>query len=51
MLLFRPSASEVRHHGVNLMRPDGLERVAELAYEATAKALTTERFAAAFAAA
>lgn len=50
VLMFRPSASEVRHHGMNLMRPDGLERVAELAYEATAEALKTERFAAAFAA-
>jgi NTE family protein len=50
VLMFRPSASEVRHHGLNLMRADSLERVAELAYEATAKALTTERFAAAFAA-
>jgi NTE family protein len=51
VLMFRPSSSEVRHHGFNLMRPDGLERVAELAYEATAEALKTERFAAAFAAA
>lgn len=51
VLMFRPSASEVRHHGMNLMRSDSLERIAELAYEATAKALLTERFAEAFAAA
>jgi NTE family protein len=51
VLLFRPSASEVRNHGFNLMRPHGLENVAELAYEATVKALATERFAEAFAAA
>jgi NTE family protein len=50
VLLFRPSASEIRNHGFNLMRPDGLERVAELAYEATVKALATDRFAEAFAA-
>ena len=50
VLLFRPSASEVRNHCINLKRPHGLERVAELAYEATVKALATERFAEAFAA-
>jgi NTE family protein len=50
VLMFRPSASEVRTHGMNLMRPDGLERVAELAYEATVATLQTERFAEAFAA-
>jgi NTE family protein len=50
VLLFRPSASEVRNHGFNLMRPHGLEQIAELAYEATVKALQTERFAEAFAA-
>lgn len=50
VLLFRPSAAEVRSHGFNLMRPHGLEQIAELAYEATVKALATERFAEAFAA-
>jgi len=50
VLLFRPSASEVRNHGLNLMRPHGLEQIAELAYEATVKALATDRFAEAFAA-
>jgi len=49
-LLFRPSASEVRNHGFNLMRPNGLEQIAESAYEATVQALATERFAEAFAA-
>ncbi|HUR77251.1 MAG TPA: patatin-like phospholipase family protein [Acidimicrobiales bacterium] len=49
VLLFRPSASEVRNHGFNMMRPNGLEQIAELAYEATVKTLTTERFANAFA--
>jgi NTE family protein len=48
VLLFRPSAAEVRSHGINLMRPHGLENVAELAYEETVKALATERFAEAF---
>lgn len=50
VLLFRPSASEVRDHGFNLMRSNALERVAELAYDATVKALQTERFLTAFAA-
>jgi len=50
VLLFRPSANEVRQHGFNLMRPHGLELIAESAYEATVKALATERFAEAFAA-
>jgi NTE family protein len=45
VLMFRPSASEIRSHGFNLMRPSGLERVAEMAYEETVKALATERFA------
>ena len=45
VLMFRPSAAEVRNHGFNLMRPSGLERVAELAYAETVKALATERFA------
>ena len=50
VLLFRPSASEVRQHGFNLMRPHGLEHIAESAYEATVRALATDRFAEAFAA-
>ena len=50
VLMFRPSAGEVRDHGFNLMRPNGLERVAELAYESTLRTLKTDRFAEAFAA-
>lgn len=44
VLLFRPSAAEVRAHGFNLMRTDGLERIAQAAYDATAATLKTERF-------
>jgi NTE family protein len=44
VLLVRPDAAELRLHGLNLMRPDGLDRVAEAAYEATARALATDRF-------
>lgn len=50
VLMFRPSAGEIRSHGFNLMRADGLERIAEQAYEATVTALKTERFGSAFAA-
>jgi NTE family protein len=50
VLLFRPSAAEVREHGYNLMRPNGLERIAESAYQATVATLATERFVDAFAA-
>jgi NTE family protein len=45
VLLLRPSAGEVRSHGFNLMRPTGLERIAEAAYASTAEALKTQRFA------
>ncbi|MBA3654764.1 MAG: patatin-like phospholipase family protein [Actinobacteria bacterium] len=48
VLLFRPSASELRVHGVNFMRPTGLQFVAQAAYDATAVTLQTERFRAAF---
>lgn len=44
VLLFRPSATEVALHGLNMMRPDGLDRVAQAAYEATARTLATDRF-------
>ena len=44
VLLIRPSAAEVRAHGFNLMRPDGVDRVARAAYESTARLLETERF-------
>lgn len=49
VVLFRPSGRELRIHGVNFMRPTGLHRVAEAAYEATAEALRGERFREVFA--
>jgi len=50
VLMFRPSAAEIGLHGLNLMRPSGLEKIAESAYEETLKALKNERFASLFAA-
>jgi NTE family protein len=44
VLLIRPGAAEVRLHGIDLMRPEGLDRVAKAAYEAAARVLETERF-------
>ena len=44
VLLLRPTGSEVRQHGLNLMRATGLEAVAQAAYEATARAVGTARF-------
>jgi NTE family protein len=44
VLLFRPSAAELRIHGMNMMRRTGLDRVAQAAYESTATALQTDRF-------
>jgi NTE family protein len=44
VLLLRPTAAEVALHGMNLMRPDGLDRIARAAYDATARALATPRF-------
>jgi NTE family protein len=44
VLLFRPSASELRVHGFNMMRPTGLQSVARAAYDATAETLATDRF-------
>jgi len=44
VLLIRPDDQELRLHGINLMRPDGLDRIARAAYEATARALATDRF-------
>jgi len=44
VLLFRPGKSELWIHGIDLMRPDGLDRVAQSAYEAASKTLRTERF-------
>jgi NTE family protein len=44
VLLIRPSAEEVRAHGVNLMRGAGLDRTARDAYESTARSIATDRF-------
>jgi NTE family protein len=44
VVLLRPTAAEVRLHGVNMMRAEGLDKVAKAAYEATCRALETERF-------
>jgi NTE family protein len=44
VLLLRPTAAEVRAHGINLMRGAGLDRTARDAYESTARSLATERF-------
>ena len=44
VLLFRPSGPEVRLHGMDLMRTDGLDEVANAAYESAARLLGTERF-------
>jgi hypothetical protein len=42
--LFRPSGQEVRSHGIDLMRTDGLDQVASAAYESAARLIDTERF-------
>lgn len=44
VLLIRPSAKELRIHGVNLMRCSGWDLVAKAAYESAARQLETERF-------
>ncbi len=44
VLLFRPNRRELRIHGIDLMRPDGLDRVAQAAYDSAARTLGTERF-------
>ena len=44
VLMIRPDAAELRLHGLNLMRPDGLDRIARAAYDATARILATDRF-------
>lgn len=44
VLLLRPDRAEVKEHGYNFMRPNGLEKVAQAAYDATARAVATERF-------
>ena len=50
VLLVRPGPVELRLHGLNLMRPDGLDGVARAAYESTCRLLGTDRFRHAFAA-
>lgn len=44
VLLVRPSADELRLHGVNLMRTTGWDVVARAAYESAARQLETDRF-------
>jgi NTE family protein len=44
VLLIRPTAEEVRLHGINMMRAGGLDLVAKAAYQSTCQALKTERF-------
>jgi NTE family protein len=44
VLLIRPTRDELRLHGLDLMRPEGLDKVSEAAYESTARLLETERF-------
>ncbi len=44
VLLIRPSAGELRIHGMNLMRRSGWELVGKAAYESAARQLETDRF-------
>ena len=44
VLLVRPSPTELRLHGLNMMRPDRTEDIARAAYESTAALLETDRF-------
>ncbi len=44
VLLIRPSAGELRIHGMNLMRRSGWELVAKAAYESAARQLESDRF-------
>jgi NTE family protein len=44
VLMLRPSPADLRVHGLNMMRPAGMELVARAAYESTARALSTDRF-------
>jgi NTE family protein len=44
VLLFRPTRPELRLHGLDLMRTEGLDRVAQAAYESAAHLLDTGRF-------
>ena len=42
LLILRPSGSELRHHGLNLLRRHGNEAVYESAYESTARRLASD---------
>lgn len=44
VLLIRPSAGELRIHGMNLMRRGGWDLVAKAAYESACRHLETDRF-------
>jgi len=44
VLLIRPTSSQLAIHGLNSMRPDGAERIAQAARDATAEVLRTDRF-------
>ena len=44
VLMVRPTAAELRVHGRDFMRPESAERIAQAAYEATARLLETDRF-------
>ncbi|MDQ3107764.1 MAG: patatin-like phospholipase family protein, partial [Actinomycetota bacterium] len=44
VLLIRPSAGELRIHGMNLMRRGGWDLVAKAAYESAARQLASDRF-------
>jgi len=44
VLLVRPTAADLRHHGVNAMRTDDHALIAKAAYESTCRLLQTERF-------
>ncbi len=44
VLLLRPTAAEVRLHGLNFLRRDRWAEIAESAYQSTAVALATDRF-------
>ena len=44
VLLIRPSAGELRIHGINLMKRGGWDLVARAAYESAARQLATDRF-------
>ena len=44
VLLLRPCAQEVKHHGSDMMRPADVRAIAKAAYECTARELDTPRF-------